>query len=183
MSDYILIPVYLETDKSNVYSESRLLFQNQIIANQMHPMCATPDVSPNIGRNVPKLTLLYLSQQPGLIRRNTLLRALVTSMFTRTGFIPLHLCTRSHELSQKSCEASVWYLTGLLFGTWQGSCFLFFAQSYIQVVYVEPYFDDYELKERRSYFEKNFNISKDFFLYWLLSFTHDTGLFCCLVFR
>ncbi|XP_065185199.1 dedicator of cytokinesis protein 7-like [Sycon ciliatum] len=35
--------------------------------------------------------------------------------------------------------------------------------AYIQVVFVEPYFDDYELKWRSSFFEKNFNICRFFF--------------------
>ena len=33
-SEYILIPVYLKTDKSNVYSESGLAFRNRISANR-----------------------------------------------------------------------------------------------------------------------------------------------------
>ena len=33
-------------------------------------------------------------------------------------------------------------------------------KAYIQVTYVEPYFDDYELRDRVTLFERNFNISK-----------------------
>ena len=33
-------------------------------------------------------------------------------------------------------------------------------KAYIQVTYVEPYFDDYELRGRVTLFERNFNISK-----------------------
>jgi len=36
---------------------------------------------------------------------------------------------------------------------------------YIQITYVEPYFDLYELRERVTFFDKNFNISElDFYL-------------------
>ncbi len=35
-------------------------------------------------------------------------------------------------------------------------------KAYIQITYVEPYFDPYELRERKTVFEKNFNISKAF---------------------
>jgi len=37
-------------------------------------------------------------------------------------------------------------------------CFLF--QAYMQITYVEPYFDSYELKDRVTYYEKNVTISK-----------------------
>ena len=33
-------------------------------------------------------------------------------------------------------------------------------KAYIQITYVEPYFDSYDLKERITAFERNFNISK-----------------------
>ena len=33
-------------------------------------------------------------------------------------------------------------------------------KAYIQVTYVEPYFDDYELRDRVTVFERNFNISE-----------------------
>ena len=33
-------------------------------------------------------------------------------------------------------------------------------KAYIQITYVEPYFDSYDLKERKTAFERNFNISK-----------------------
>ena len=33
-------------------------------------------------------------------------------------------------------------------------------KAYIQITYVEPYFDSYDLKERITTFERNFNISK-----------------------
>lgn len=32
-------------------------------------------------------------------------------------------------------------------------------KAYIQLTYVEPYFDEYELKDRITYFDKNFNLS------------------------
>ena len=31
-------------------------------------------------------------------------------------------------------------------------------QAYLQITYVEPYFDTYELKERITYFDKNYNL-------------------------
>jgi hypothetical protein len=31
-------------------------------------------------------------------------------------------------------------------------------KAYIQITYVEPYFAEYEMKDRRTYFEKNYNI-------------------------
>lgn len=34
-------------------------------------------------------------------------------------------------------------------------------KAYIQITYVEPYFEVYELRHRETYFERNFNISKD----------------------
>ncbi|GAB6031639.1 hypothetical protein CHUAL_009399 [Chamberlinius hualienensis] len=33
-------------------------------------------------------------------------------------------------------------------------------KAYIQITYVEPYFDAYDLRERKTYFEKNFNIKR-----------------------
>uniref|UniRef100_A0A8C3UU18 Dedicator of cytokinesis 8 n=1 Tax=Catharus ustulatus TaxID=91951 RepID=A0A8C3UU18_CATUS len=33
-------------------------------------------------------------------------------------------------------------------------------KAYIQITFVEPYFDEYEMKDRVTYFEKNFNISR-----------------------
>lgn len=39
-------------------------------------------------------------------------------------------------------------------------------KAYIQITYVEPYFENYELRHRETYFERNFNISKlDFFIF------------------
>jgi len=38
-------------------------------------------------------------------------------------------------------------------------------QVYIQITYVEPYFDLYELRERVTFFDKNFNISEFSFSY------------------
>ncbi|KFW01733.1 Dedicator of cytokinesis protein 8, partial [Eurypyga helias] len=35
-----------------------------------------------------------------------------------------------------------------------------FPQAYIQITFVEPYFDEYEKKDRVTYFEKNFNLSR-----------------------
>lgn len=37
------------------------------------------------------------------------------------------------------------------------------AKAYIQITYVEPYFDDFELRDRVTVFERNFNISKYYF--------------------
>ena len=34
------------------------------------------------------------------------------------------------------------------------------VQGHIQVTFVEPYFEDWELKERQSVFERTFNISE-----------------------
>lgn len=31
-------------------------------------------------------------------------------------------------------------------------------QAYLQITYVEPFFDTYELKERVTYFDKNYNL-------------------------
>lgn len=33
-------------------------------------------------------------------------------------------------------------------------------QAYIQITFVEPYFDEYEMKDRLTYFEKNFNLRR-----------------------
>lgn len=33
-------------------------------------------------------------------------------------------------------------------------------KAYIQITYVEPYFEPYELRYRQTHFDKNFNISK-----------------------
>lgn len=33
-------------------------------------------------------------------------------------------------------------------------------KAYIQITFVEPYFDEYEMKDRVTYFEKNFNLSR-----------------------
>ena len=33
-------------------------------------------------------------------------------------------------------------------------------QAYIQITYVEPFFDDYEMKDRMTNFEKNFNLRR-----------------------
>lgn len=35
-----------------------------------------------------------------------------------------------------------------------------FLQAYIQITFVEPYFDEYEMKDRVTYFEKNFNLRR-----------------------
>lgn len=32
-------------------------------------------------------------------------------------------------------------------------------KAYIQLTFVDPYFDEYELKDRKTYFDKNFNLS------------------------
>ena len=34
------------------------------------------------------------------------------------------------------------------------------SKAYIQITFVEPYFDDYEMRDRVTAFEQNFNISK-----------------------
>ncbi|XP_034956195.2 dedicator of cytokinesis protein 8 isoform X2 [Zootoca vivipara] len=44
------------------------------------------------------------------------------------------------------------------------------SKAYIQITYVEPYFDDYEMKERLTHFEKNFNLRR--FMY-TTPFTQD----------
>lgn len=33
-------------------------------------------------------------------------------------------------------------------------------KAYIQITYVEPYFETYELRRRETHFERNFNISE-----------------------
>lgn len=33
-------------------------------------------------------------------------------------------------------------------------------KAYIQITYVEPYFEQFELRYRQTHFDKNFNISK-----------------------
>ena len=38
--------------------------------------------------------------------------------------------------------------------------FCFCVQAYIQITYVEPYFDLYEKRNKTTYFEQNYNISK-----------------------
>ncbi|NXG07689.1 DOCK8 protein, partial [Sakesphorus luctuosus] len=43
-------------------------------------------------------------------------------------------------------------------------------KAYIQITFVEPYFDEYEMKDRVTYFEKNFNICR--FMY-TTPFTKD----------
>lgn len=35
-----------------------------------------------------------------------------------------------------------------------------FPQAYIQITYVEPYFDTYEMKDRITYFDKNYNLRR-----------------------
>lgn len=40
------------------------------------------------------------------------------------------------------------------------SSFPFPTQAYIQITFVEPYFDEYEMKDRLTYFEKNFNLRR-----------------------
>ena len=35
---------------------------------------------------------------------------------------------------------------------------LYLFKAYLQITYVEPYFDTYELKERITYFDKNYNL-------------------------
>ena len=32
------------------------------------------------------------------------------------------------------------------------------GKAYIQLTYVEPYFAEYEIKDRRTYFERHYNI-------------------------
>lgn len=36
----------------------------------------------------------------------------------------------------------------------------FLSQAYIQITYVEPYFDTYEMKDRITYFDKNYNLRR-----------------------
>lgn len=36
----------------------------------------------------------------------------------------------------------------------------FSHQAYIQITFVEPFFDDYEMKDRLTNFEKNFNLRR-----------------------
>ena len=39
-------------------------------------------------------------------------------------------------------------------------CFVLVWQAYIQITYVEPYFDAYEFKDRITFFDKNYNLSQ-----------------------
>lgn len=34
------------------------------------------------------------------------------------------------------------------------------VQAYVQITYVEPYFDTYEMKDRITYFDKNYNLRR-----------------------
>lgn len=34
-------------------------------------------------------------------------------------------------------------------------------KAYIQITYVEPYFENYEFRKRETYFERNFNLRKN----------------------
>lgn len=45
-------------------------------------------------------------------------------------------------------------------------------KAYIQITYVEPYFEQYELRYRQTHFDKNFNISE------LFQFAYDS---CCIL--
>lgn len=36
----------------------------------------------------------------------------------------------------------------------------FSQQAFIQITYVEPYFDTYEMKDRITYFDKNYNLRR-----------------------
>ena len=38
-------------------------------------------------------------------------------------------------------------------------------KAYIQLTFVDPYFDEYELKDRKTYFDKNFNLSTFVFFF------------------
>ncbi len=42
----------------------------------------------------------------------------------------------------------------------QKYCLLLFEQAFIQITYVEPYFDTYEMKDRITYFDKNYNLRR-----------------------
>lgn len=63
-------------------------------------------------------------------------------------------------------------------------------KAYIHLTFVDPYFDEYELKDRKTYFDKNFNLSTFvFFVFFFLclsitvqaggtSHTPDNALMC-----
>ena len=57
----------------------------------------------------------------------------------------------------KMCAASAWSLKVI-------EDMPSLPQAYIQITYVEPYFDLYEMKERQTFFEQNYNISEDCFI-------------------
>lgn len=40
-------------------------------------------------------------------------------------------------------------------------------KAYIQITYVEPYFEPYEIRYRQTHFDRNFNISKYIFFFRL----------------
>lgn len=46
-------------------------------------------------------------------------------------------------------------------------------KAYIQITYVEPFFEVYELRHRETYFERNFNMSKLFELTRMLRILSD----------
>jgi len=56
--------------------------------------------------------------------------------------------TAGHPYNSAALPRSLWCLCDLL------------LQVYIQITYVEPYFDLYELRDRVTFFDKNFNISE-----------------------
>lgn len=40
----------------------------------------------------------------------------------------------------------------------KSAVYVYVTQAYLQITYVEPFFDTYELKERITYFDKNYNL-------------------------
>ena len=53
-------------------------------------------------------------------------------------------------------------------------------KAYVQVTYVEPYFDDYEMRDRVTAFEKNFTISNYYFFTFLCAFSDNAAFFSFL---
>lgn len=53
-------------------------------------------------------------------------------------------------------------------------------KAYIQITYVEPYFEVYELRHRETYFERNFNISMLHFILFSISSFQFVFIQCCV---
>lgn len=52
------------------------------------------------------------------------------------------------------CNCSFVHMVSIL----NSAVCVYVTQAYLQITYVEPFFDTYELKERITYFDKNYNL-------------------------